>query len=171
MIVRLNKTQYGCAESARLWYNTLSTFLVSQGYEMIPYDPCVFKITVLIYVNDIMVSSESTQDLQELIQTLQKEYHNITVKEGGTHEYLKAIRVPHTRVPGGRVLVTMEKYTNDILEEAGVRTTGDDPAANSLFDITGSSPVISSQDGRPASVPGHPHEARRHPPPHYLSHH
>jgi len=48
-------------------------------------------------------------------------------------------------VPGGRVRVTMEKYTKDVLEEAGVRTTADDPAASSLFDIDGSSPVITSQ--------------------------
>ena len=155
MIVRLNKAQYGCVESARLWYNTLSSFLVSQGYEMNPYDPCVFnkigrggkQITVLIYVDDIMATSEAAQDLRELIQTLQKEYRNITVKEGGTHEYLGMLFEYLTPgVPGGRVRVTMEKYTKDVLEEAGVRTTADDPAASSLFDINGSSPVISSQD-------------------------
>jgi len=154
MIVRLNKAQYGCVESARLWYNTLSSFLVSQGYEMNPYDPCVFnkigsggkQTTVLIYVDDIKATSESQQDLKELIGKLQQEYRHITVREGGTHEYLGMLFEYLTPgVPGGRVRVTMEKYTKDVLEEAGVRTTADDPAASSLFDIDGSSPVITSQ--------------------------
>ena len=155
MIVRLNKAQYGCVESARLWYNTLSSFLVSQGYEMNPYDPCVFnkmgsdgkQTTVLIYVDDIMATSESSPDLKELIALLQKEYRHITVKEGGTHEYLGMLFEYLTPgVPGGRVRVTMEKYTRDILEEAGVHTTADDPAASSLFDIDAESPVLASHD-------------------------
>jgi hypothetical protein len=41
VLVKLNKAQYGCVESARLWYDTFSKFLVSKGFEVNPLDPCV----------------------------------------------------------------------------------------------------------------------------------
>ena len=154
MIVRLNKAQYGCVESARLWYNTLSSYLVSQGYEINPYDPCVFtkvgssgkQTTVLIYVDDIKATSESQADLQELIASLKSEYRNITVTEGGIHENLGMLFQYLTPgVPGGRVHVCMHKYTKDVIEECGVRTTAEDPAASALFDIDPTSPVVEPQ--------------------------
>jgi len=42
VLVKLNKAQYGCIESARLWYNTISAKMVALGYEINPYDGCVF---------------------------------------------------------------------------------------------------------------------------------
>ena len=36
--VKLNKALYGCVQSARLWYNTLSKFLKSIGFEANPVD-------------------------------------------------------------------------------------------------------------------------------------
>ena len=41
--VKLEKALYGCVQSARLWYNTLSTYLYSIGFEANPVDRCVFN--------------------------------------------------------------------------------------------------------------------------------
>jgi len=43
VLVKLLKAQYGCVESARLWYNHISTALKDSGFETNPFDPCVFQ--------------------------------------------------------------------------------------------------------------------------------
>ena len=42
LYVILNKALYGCLESAQLWYEELKEKLLSLGFEINPYDPCVF---------------------------------------------------------------------------------------------------------------------------------
>jgi len=41
--VKLKKALYGCVESARLWYNRISEFLIKLGYEKNPVEQCVFN--------------------------------------------------------------------------------------------------------------------------------
>ena len=143
MIVRLNKAQYGCVESARLWYNTLSAKLVSMGYEVNPYDPCVFnrigtngkQTTIVIYVDDILATSEESCDLEELVAAMEAEYKTISVKRGDVHEYLGMLFEFRKSGAKGKVFVSMEKYTIELLDELSVFATSDDPAANTLFDI------------------------------------
>jgi histone deacetylase 1/2 len=139
----LNKAQYGCIESARLWYNTVSAKLVSMGYEVNPYDPCVFnkigtngkQITVVIYVDDILATSVNKGDLEKLISAIEAEYKTISVKRGDTHEYLGMLMEFRLSGKPGKVRVTMQKYTVELLDELRVSTTADDPAASTLFDI------------------------------------
>ena len=67
--VKLEKALYGCVQSARLWYNYLSDFLKSIGFEA---NPCVFnrksasgkQCTLAIHVDDglaIAISLESPE--------------------------------------------------------------------------------------------------------------
>ena len=150
MIVRLNKAQYGCVESARLWYNTLSAKLVSMGYEVNPYDPCVFnrigtngkQTTVVIYVDDILATSEENCDLEELAAAMEAEYKTISVKRGDIHEYLGMLFEFRKSGAKGKVFVSMEKYTIELLDDLCVFTTSDDPAASTLFDIRDDSPLL-----------------------------
>ena len=150
MIVRLNKAQYGCVESARLWYNTLSAKLVSMGYEVNPYDPCVFnrigtngkQTTAVIYVDDILATSEENCDLEELAAAMEAEYKTISVKRGDVHEYLGMLFEFRKSGAKGKVFVSMEKYTTELLDELSVFTTSDDPAASTLFDIRDDSPLL-----------------------------
>ena len=43
LIVRLRKALYGCVESARLWFNTLSSALLDHGLESNPMTKCVLS--------------------------------------------------------------------------------------------------------------------------------
>jgi hypothetical protein len=43
LIVRLRKALYGCVESARLWFNTISSTLVDYGLESNPMAKCVLS--------------------------------------------------------------------------------------------------------------------------------
>ena len=43
VLVQLLKAQYGCVESARLWYEHIKKALIEQGFDTNPFDPCIFQ--------------------------------------------------------------------------------------------------------------------------------
>ena len=43
VLVKLLKAQYGCVESAKLWYNHISKTIKDFGFEVNPFDQCVFQ--------------------------------------------------------------------------------------------------------------------------------
>ena len=64
--VRLNKSIYGLKQAGKLWYENLSSTLISFGFEKSSGDDCIFtkydkdlddNIDVVIYVDDILTSS------------------------------------------------------------------------------------------------------------------
>lgn len=62
---QLLKALYGCVQASKLWYNKLTKFLRSLGYEASPTDPCVMRKIVgdkvyllVIYVDDILVLAD-----------------------------------------------------------------------------------------------------------------
>ena len=69
VVVRLDKALYGCVEASLLWYKDLKSKLVADGFIENPYDRCVLnkiglsgkQISIVLHVNDLMVTSESRQ--------------------------------------------------------------------------------------------------------------
>jgi Reverse transcriptase (RNA-dependent DNA polymerase) len=59
-VVKLKKALYGCVESAKLWYEKISTDLITLGYKRNNTDICVFirteqnnkQTTLVIHVYD-----------------------------------------------------------------------------------------------------------------------
>ena len=43
VLVQLLKAQYGCVESARLWYEHISEALVEKNFQINPFDKCIFQ--------------------------------------------------------------------------------------------------------------------------------
>ena len=73
LTVKLKKALYGCLESAKHWYNTLSTYILSLGYKQNPYDHCVFnkhtdesKSTIVVYVDDLFITSTNKNTIQDI---------------------------------------------------------------------------------------------------------
>ena len=73
VIVKLDKAVYGCVESAVLWYKNLRSTLEADGYEVNPYDLCVFNkiykgnlITVIFHVDDLLATCVSKEGLEKL---------------------------------------------------------------------------------------------------------
>jgi len=87
MVVELTRALYGCVESARLWFNDLSSFLESIGFKSNPYDPCVFSKTlsngnrfnIAVYVDDLLLGCKNLEALKELIAQLRNKYHDVTL--------------------------------------------------------------------------------------------
>jgi len=147
LIVRLNKALYGCIESAKLWYEDVSAFLISQGYTPNPAEPCVFnkevdgkQCTICLYVDDLKITCAVPGVIDQLLQQLTDKYKTLTVHQGLVHSYL-GMTFDYS-VPG-KAKVTMEKYVADILTDYNITGAAATPAACNLFDIDEDSDVLS----------------------------
>ena len=157
MVVQLKRALYGCIESARLWYEHISKVLTSHGYTSCPHDPCVFRkiqngevvVTVVIYVDDLLVASVDVSHREELVKTLRKEYGNLTERYGDKHDYLgMAFDFSENQC----VKVSMPKTTNEILRDHPVEGTSDTPAGNDLYTVGLSEPASESEQKELYSV-------------------
>jgi histone deacetylase 1/2 len=140
LIVRILKALYGLVQSAALWYKTLTTFLKSLGFVPNEIDPCVMNkttdsgtMTIVLYVDDILVMSASETDIKWLIVELEKEYGEVAVEMSNKFTYLGMgvdVKANNT------IKLSMEKYIDTILNSSQeyndikVCTT---PATNKLF--------------------------------------
>ena len=148
IIVRLKKALYGCVQSAVLWYNELKSTLVKIGFRENPYDVCSFTRArgistdrILVYVDDLFITSDSEQVLDDIDETLRKTYGGVTSKKGKLHEYL-GIRWDFS-IPG-QVSLSMQGYVNDIFAKYTVPKSCKVPANDQLFEISDSSPPLSN---------------------------
>jgi hypothetical protein len=145
MYVRLAKALYGTLQAALLFWKDLSGYLISEGFELNPYDDCVAnktiagtQCTVLWHVDDLKLSHVTEWVLDELIEKMNARYGEmtpLTVTKGTLHDYL-GMTIDYG-VPG-EVMIRMDDYVSDILDEApadmaGVATT---PASDGLFKVS-----------------------------------
>ena len=139
IVVELKKALYGCIESAKLWYDLLSATLRSKGYVQNPIDPCVFnktvgnsQCTVVIYVDDLLVTCADLSLIDELETVLKTEFKEITKHDGLVHSYLG---MEFDFADPGSVKVRMAGYTADTLKFSNTDGTAKTPAANHLFEV------------------------------------
>ena len=92
VVVRLEKSLYGCVESAALWYENLRNSLPELGYVANTHDICVFnrhnehgvQCTIAVHVDDLMITSIDEDMIESLATELIKKYGDITRKKGTT---------------------------------------------------------------------------------------
>jgi hypothetical protein len=139
IVVELDKALYGCVEAAKLWYDDLSSKLIADGFAVNPYDPCVFnkigrngkQITLVLHVDDLMVTSAEERNLEDLKAYLLSIYPEIVSHTGTKLDYLGMTFDFGVR---GEVSVTMDKMVHDILNDCGVDSTRATPATEDLFE-------------------------------------
>ena len=143
LTVKLDKALYGCIESAKLWYDLISSKLIELGYTQNPYDVCVFnkivnevQVTVTLYVDDLMMTCASEALLGSAIAEVQSLFEGSTVHRGKLHSYLGMV---FDFTLDGSVSVKMDGYVDDIIKEYEVTGTAASPASTDLFDIDASS--------------------------------
>jgi len=138
LTVRLDKALYGCIESAKLWYDLISTKLTGLGFQHNLYDLCVFnkeiegkQITVTLYVDDLMITCVDSDMLASSISDIQAMFDGSTVHRGKTHSYLGMV---FDFGGDGNVAVKMDGYVDDIIKEYGVTGAAKSPASSDLFE-------------------------------------
>jgi hypothetical protein len=140
IVCKLLKGLYGCIESGRLWFNLITSVLVKDGFTANPVEPCIFnktsngfQCTVVLYVDDLMITSKDPPTINALLQLLGKQFGDKpTVTEGSVHSYLGMSFDFSTT---GIVSITMEGYVKELVSSTGVQGTAATPAASYLFTV------------------------------------
>ena len=80
-VCKLRKSLYGLKQAPRLWYEHIDNFLRSLGLLRSEYDPNVYisaagliPLILLLYVDDILLLSESVERVSELKKLLHAKY-------------------------------------------------------------------------------------------------
>jgi histone deacetylase 1/2 len=96
-ICRLDKALYGLKQAPRAWYSRLSSKLCDIGFTPSKADTSLFlfnklgiSIFVLVYVDDIIVTSSSDYAVTALVQDLNK---NFSIKDLGDLHFFLGIEV------------------------------------------------------------------------------
>ena len=79
LVCRLKKSIYGLKQSPRAWYGKLSHFLINYGFKVSHSDNSLFTkhkgndtIVVLVYVDDIIVTGNNQNKIDEVKRVLKK---------------------------------------------------------------------------------------------------
>lgn len=104
---KLHKSNYGLKQTPRAWFNRLPTALLSLGFLSFQLDPSLFTYHLgsvhaflLIYVDDILVTSNDPSFIISLISNLQEDF---SMKDLGNLSYFLGIEAtrdqtsPHLR--------------------------------------------------------------------------
>ena len=122
VVVKLKKALYGCVESAKLWYDKISSDLTQLGYKVNPLDICVFnrteldstQTTLVIHVDDMMISSRDEKRIDSIILEIEKLYPGLTMSRGKVLNY---IGITFNFEQLGRVVISMEGFIKDLLDD------------------------------------------------------
>jgi uncharacterized protein Yka (UPF0111/DUF47 family) len=150
LIVKLDKALYGCIESAKLFYDHVHTTLTAMGFKRNGYDQCVFnktingkQCTIVVYVDDLMVSCVDVNIVEEVLAQLTKAYKKINIQRGKILDYLG---MEFDYSVDGVVKISMKNMIEELLDELEVDGIASSPAANYLFKVTEDLPPLSSYD-------------------------
>ena len=137
LIVRLKKALYGLVESAKLWNDLLAKELKQLGFDSNAKDKCVFnkivngvQITVLVYVDDLLVTCVDGGAIRDLYDTLGARYPGLKIEEGPVINYLGQTLDFSNE---GKCKVSMKKYVEEVLEDCKVDGFAATPASSDLF--------------------------------------
>jgi histone deacetylase 1/2 len=115
------KAIYGLKQAPRAWHARLASVLRQHGFLESTADTSLFvlqrpglTIYLLVYVDDIIVLSSSSQAIDRLVAGLHQEF---VVKDLGALHYFLGIEVAHK---AGGLTLTQRKYALDLLRRAGL---------------------------------------------------
>ena len=134
-ICRLDKALYGLKQAPRAWFARLSTKLYSLGFRssksetsLFIYQEAGITIFLLIYVDDIIVTSSSEKAIFGLLDDLRVDF---ALKDLGALHYFLGIEVICQNSSG--LVLTQEKYARELLTKVGLRDCK--PAPTPLSEI------------------------------------
>jgi hypothetical protein len=115
-VCKLNKAIYGLKQAPRAWFSCLSTRLIALGFHGSKSDTSLFicrtsafTMDVLIYVDDIIITSSSSDAINTLLSHLHCDF---AVKNLGSLKFFLGIEVLSN--PNGAIL-SQQRYITDIL--------------------------------------------------------
>jgi hypothetical protein len=139
--LRLTRALYGCILSALQFWKHLSTNLLSNGYVLNKYDPCVAnkeidgsQMTIVWHVDDLKISHKKGEVIEKEVKWLETIYGPLVGSRGNHHTYLG---MDLTFGPKKELTITMIPYLQEIIDEFpdDLGKSVSTPAANHLFEV------------------------------------
>ena len=123
-VCRLKKALYGLKQAPRAWYTELRVFLLSLGFVNSTADASLFiyqkpevTLYLLVYVDDIIITRNSSAELSKLIATLVARF---SLKDLGCLSYFLGVEV----IPSAAgMFLSQRKYIIDLLHKSGMTNT------------------------------------------------
>jgi hypothetical protein len=122
-VCRLDKALYGLKQAPRAWYSRFSAklkdlgFIASKTYtSLFIYMRQGVTIFLLVYVDDIIVTSSSPATVDALLKDLASDF---SLKDPGDLHYFLGIHV--SRRKDGGLMLCQKKYDMDLLDKVGMR--------------------------------------------------
>jgi hypothetical protein len=145
---KLKKALYGCVQSARLWYEKLKRVLLDLGFEMNPYDQCVFnklhdgkQLTVCTYVDDLLATSVLKSNLTWIRDALSKVFKKVKYSDEDDLQFV-SLEICQRE---GQITVRMDKYVQSLIEEWDGTGKDASPARPDLFRSTCDSAAVDDE--------------------------
>ncbi|KAI3700840.1 hypothetical protein L2E82_45479 [Cichorium intybus] len=124
LVCKLKKSLYGLKQASRQWYSKLSEALHQQGYKHSPNDHSLFLknngsslVIVAIYVDDILVTGNNTEDIFKLKAFLHDKFQ---IKDLGFLNFFLGIEFK--KVKDGMV-AHQTKFIKELLQTYNVHDT------------------------------------------------
>jgi hypothetical protein len=140
LLLLIEKAFYGFVESGHLWYETFKSFLLQLGYGVHPSDQGVFiketskgeKLTICLWVDDILGFSTSDSLIKELRDAVCDKYGDARYKNSATLSFLGMTITQPSR---GGSHAKQQAYATKIVQASGVTKTASCPTHRQL--VTG----------------------------------
>ncbi|GJR74353.1 retrovirus-related pol polyprotein from transposon TNT 1-94 [Tanacetum coccineum] len=117
-VYRLKKALYGLKQAPRAWYDTLSRFLLAQGFSKGVVDPTLFirktgkhTLHVQIYVDDIIFASTDPKDCDRFSNEMSSKFQMSMM---GQISFFLGLQISQN--PRG-IFINQSKYANEILKK------------------------------------------------------
>ncbi|GJS27366.1 retrovirus-related pol polyprotein from transposon TNT 1-94 [Tanacetum coccineum] len=117
-VYRLNKALYGLKRAPWVWYDTLSKFLLAQGFSKGVVDPTLFirktgkhTLHVQIYVDDIIFASTDPKDCDRFSNEMSSKFQMSMM---GQISFFLGLQISQN--PRG-IFINQSKYANEILKK------------------------------------------------------
>ena len=95
LYLRLNKSLYGCMQSAIRWYDTFKGCLEEMGFKVNKHDRCVANMmicgkqcTICWYVDDTKISHMDPKVVDQVINSIEQRFGKMTVTRGKEHNFV-----------------------------------------------------------------------------------
>jgi hypothetical protein len=153
LVLKLNKALYGLVESARLWNIEIRGTLEGAGFTQSAQDPCLFihqskGITLVIYVDDFLLSYRKEKDLYWLQSLLEKKYGKPRVQMGECVDYLniriRKLTADFGEYKAGSFVIDQSDYCRNMLEKYDIQGMEDMPHDDEFFSSDPESPPLST---------------------------
>lgn len=116
---KLKRSLYGLRHAPRAWYDTLKGSLIELGFHRCTSDYSLFfkdsstgLLLVLVYIDDILVIGDQSDEVLHIIQLLKEKFK---LKHLGAVKYFLGVEVTHSH--GDAVFVlSQHKYLNELLQ-------------------------------------------------------